>query len=204
MRNRFMLAPTVHHPRSDHARFGVDVARRLGVMAVGVVLIVGCSNATNPSSSETSVARTSPLALVSATPIAASASPSPKRTAAATPGPIGTTTVASSPPPGAIAIRTEGDAFRYTPSAITVDAGTVSFFISNVRAAGGGGRQHDMAIGATLGRALVKSAPIDQGRPAIFTVQDLPPGDYVYFCTVKEGGSTHYAVGMKGTLTVTR
>ena len=33
--------------------------------------------------------------------------------------------------------------------------------------------------------------------------EDLPPGDFLIFCTVLDSGQPHYDLGMKGTLTVT-
>ena len=59
-----------------------------------------------------------------------------------------------------------------------------------------------MAIGTTVGEALVESTSVEEAKAVIFTVQDLPPGDFLIFCTVLDGGQPHYDLGMKGTLTV--
>ena len=108
------------------------------------------------------------------------------------------------PPPGAISVETAPLSFAYEPSAPTAAAGTVSFFISNATPEGPKvGRRHNMAIGRTLGEALVESTSVEEGKAVTFTVQDLPSGDYLVFCTVLDSGTAHYNLGMKGTLTVT-
>ena len=61
-----------------------------------------------------------------------------------------------------------------------------------------------MAIGTTLGEALVESTSVEEGKAVTFTVEDLPPGNYLIFCTVPDSGTAHYDLGMRGTLTVTQ
>ncbi len=163
---------------------------------VGAALIVGCSGAASPTSSATGSTPTTSPAVASSAPTAATASPPS--------GLIGTTNAASSPPPGAISVETAPVSFAYQPSALTAAAGTVTFFISNVAPSGERvPRRHNMAIGTTLGEALVESTSVEQGKAVIFSVEDLPSGDFVIFCTVLDSGTPHYDLGMKGTLTVT-
>ena len=185
----------IHDPRIDDKRFAVKLPQRLGVILAGAALIVGCSGAASQTSSATGPTPTTSPAIAPSAPTAA--------TASSTPGLIGTTIAASSPTPGAISVETAPVWFAYKPSALTVLAGTVSFFISNAAPDGPRvGRRHNMAIGTTLGEALVESTSVKEGKAVTFTVQDLPPGDYLIFCTIPDSGQPHYALGMKGTLTV--
>ena len=196
MGNRYTFRSTIHDPRVRDTWIGANVAQRLGVVLVGAALIVGCSGAASPTSGATGPTPTTSAAIASSAPTAATASP--------TPGLIGTTSAASSPPPGAISVETAPLSFAYEPSALTAAAGTVSFFISNAAPEGPKvGRRHNMAIGMTLGEALVESTSVEEGKAVTFTVQDLPSGDYLVFCTVLDSGTAHYDLGMKGTLTVT-
>ena len=187
---------SIHDPRTDDQWFAINVPQRLRVILVGAVLIAGCSGAASPTSSAPGPTVTTSLALASSTPSSARVSP--------TLGIVGTTNAASSPPPGAISVETAPVSFAYQPSALTVAAGDISFFISNVAPDGPPvPRRHNMAIGTTLGDALVESTSVEQGKAVIFSVSDLPPGDFLIFCTVLDSGQPHYDLGMKGTLAVT-
>lgn len=56
-----------------------------------------------------------------------------------------------------------------------------------------------MVMGPALYQVLARSSAIDRGDSAIFTVEDLPPGTYTFWCEV----GRHVSLGMVGTLTVT-
>ena len=116
---------------------------------------------------------------------------------------VGETTPASSPPPGAISLRADSNKFAYRQTGLWAKTGTVSVFISNVAPEGQRtGRQHNMAIGTSLGEPLVVSDSISEGKAAVFTIEDLPLGNYVFFCTISDAGVPHYQLGMVGALTV--
>jgi hypothetical protein len=57
---------------------------------------------------------------------------------------------------------------------------------------------HTMAIGPALGHPIVVSDAVPAGHAALFTIQDLPSGHYVIWCTI----GAHASEGMTGTLTV--
>ncbi|MFN8623531.1 MAG: cupredoxin domain-containing protein [Chloroflexota bacterium] len=82
--------------------------------------------------------------------------------------------------------------YSFTPSAITVPAGEVTFVLDNTA-----GQEHEFEI--FKGDAVVDEAEgLVPGLTREFVVT-LAPGEYTYVC--KLGG--HDALGMKGTLTVT-
>ena len=52
--------------------------------------------------------------------------------------------------------------------------------------------------------ALAGSMDVKHNENVIFTVHDLTPGSYVFWCTiVSPDGNTHANRGMQGTLTIT-
>ena len=59
--------------------------------------------------------------------------------------------------------------------------------------------------GSVRADQVLASAPhILPNKAAIFSVDGLTPGSYVFWCSVSApNGSTHAAFGMKGTLTIT-
>jgi plastocyanin len=85
----------------------------------------------------------------------------------------------------------------FLPDELTVKAGRTVFFLTNVP--GALPVTHNLAIGPTLREVLVRSRAVLYRRSAVFTVEDLPAGDYVFWCEVDE----HAAMGMVGSLTVT-
>ncbi len=121
-----------------------------------------------------------------------------------TPGPTPGSTLASTAedaaeaPQGAIAI--EMGVFgppRFRPDQVTASSGQVILFLENV-----GDRYegyHDFVIGEALYQALTRSPAINAGDSVVFTVKDMPPGTYTFWCEVER----HASMGMVGTLTVT-
>ena len=59
--------------------------------------------------------------------------------------------------------------------------------------------RHDMIVGDALGHRFASSDRLDPGQDLVFTIEDLPPGTYNFWCSVDK----HAALGMKGILTVT-
>ena len=92
-------------------------------------------------------------------------------------------------------------AFQFEPSALTVKAGTVVFFVENNDEvpAGSPGTNHTLTIGSALGQPLANTGYVHSSEAAVFTVEGLVPGEYVVWCSVPE----HADMGMVGTLTVT-
>jgi len=93
-------------------------------------------------------------------------------------------------PSGVIAI--EAKEYAFTPSAITVPAGAVTFSIRNV-----GSQEHEFEIfkGDTVADEVEGIVP-GLTRNATMT---LAAGEYTFMCKL----NGHDQLGMKGTLTVT-
>jgi nitrite reductase (NO-forming) len=83
--------------------------------------------------------------------------------------------------------------YKFDPSTISVPAGKVVFFLVNA-----GAVSHDMIIRDTSGTRIAGSELISAGDTLVFTVDNLPAGNYTFVCD--QPG--HEASGMKGTLNV--
>jgi len=81
--------------------------------------------------------------------------------------------------------------FKFNPSAITVKAGTTTFFLVNQ-----GSVAHDMVIETQSGQRVAGSELVQAGGDTTFTVTNLAAGSYLVVCD--QPG--HEAAGMKGTL----
>jgi plastocyanin len=123
-------------------------------------------------------------------------SPSAGR-APATPSPsvglASTNAPATAAPAGAVEVQLAGPPPHFEPKNLTAKAGDVTFFLHNTSLG-----THTMAIGPVLYRRLVVSASVGSGQASTFTVQGLPSGHYIFWCTIDD----HAAEGMVGTLTV--
>ena len=84
--------------------------------------------------------------------------------------------------------------FKFDPATLTVTHGKVVLFLVNA-----GTTQHDLAIRDTSGNRVAVSELVSAGDSIVFTVDNLPAGQYKIFCT-QQG---HEASGMKGDLTAT-
>jgi plastocyanin len=182
--------------------------RRRGFLIVAfafALALAGCGGA-GPSAAATTTTTTP------ATPSSPSAIPvlSPAATTgpsdAATPIPtlVSTTETASAAPAGAIPIRmtvTNGNP-RFEPDRLTVRAGTVIFYLEN-GANVLGTFDHNMRIGPAIGQVVAGTPRIYGNSNVTFTVHDLAPGSYVYWCSIAGlNGLPHSTYGMVGTLTV--
>jgi iron uptake system component EfeO len=97
---------------------------------------------------------------------------------------------ATAVPPGVIAIETKE--YTFTPAAITVPAGEVTFSVKSA-----GNEEHEFEI--FQGEAVVDEIEgILPGLTKELTVT-LAAGDYTFMCQL----NGHDQLGMKGTLTVT-
>jgi plastocyanin len=92
---------------------------------------------------------------------------------------------------------------RFEPDSVTAKAGTVVFFLENVQGAIGS-PDHNMRIGPAVGQVLAATPDVRAKGTVTFTVSDLAPGTYLYWCSVVGlDGNSHAYNGMVGTLTVT-
>jgi plastocyanin len=147
-----------------------------------------------------------PTATTSAPP--PSAEPSVAPTVAATVSPTqpssSTTPLAESYEPGATA---PPDAIRvqlgtccdlaFVPRELTVPAGPLKLFLVNLRNPEFP-FDHDILIGTEIGKALARSPVIKHATSGVLTIEDMPAGNYVYWCEV----NSHWERGMSGRLTV--
>lgn len=105
-----------------------------------------------------------------------------------------TTEPADSPPTGAVDVQL-GQGSVFHPSTLEVPAGdVVTFFL---HAPPENQQPHNMAIREGL-TVVARSAFLDGGESAVFTVVGLSPGAYRYYCEFED----HLAEGMAGDLTV--
>ena len=90
---------------------------------------------------------------------------------------------------------------HYVPAELVVPSGDVVFFVSNTSLG-----NHNIAIATgplefTNDRVTnvpsVLSGIVLSGHKATFSIEAIPPGSYVFWCTL----SDHAAEGMHGTLT---
>jgi plastocyanin len=171
-------------------------------LLIAVTLVIGGCGATGATTSTTSMTPTSPSA-VPVSPLVETSSPTPAPTAI--PTLASTTEEASEAPAGAIPIiMSEPNANpSYQPDHVTAKAGTVVFFLENVPGTIAS-PDHNMRIGPAIGQVLAGTPRIRANEKATFTVQDLTPGTYAFWCSVTApDGNSHAYYGMVGTLTIT-
>jgi len=118
-----------------------------------------------------------------------------------TPELVSSTAIATVAPGGAVTLEMAGG--QFAPRAAVATAGEVVFYLNNTSQQG----IHSLAIGRAQlefrgGRVtnipLAVSDKVRYHQAATFTVEGLPAGNYVIWCTVEN----HAAEGMTGTLTV--
>jgi plastocyanin len=168
------------------------MSRWRNALLVAVTLAVGGCGAAGATTSTTSTVATSPTAASTAAPTAI-------------PTLMSTTEKASEGLAGAIPIRmTATNAKpRFEPDNVTARAGTVVFFLENIPAAFLD-PHHNMHIGPAIGQELARTPGIRANEKVTFTVKDLTPGTYVFWCSVVGlDNFDHAHYGMVGTLTIT-
>ena len=103
----------------------------------------------------------------------------------------GTTPASVAPPPSGVVV-VEAKEYQFTPSALTVPAGKVTFYVRNA-----GTVEHEFEIfkGETVVDEVEGLVP---GLAKNLTIE-LAAGEYTYMCKLRG----HDQLGMKGTLTVT-
>jgi uncharacterized cupredoxin-like copper-binding protein len=101
---------------------------------------------------------------------------------------------------------------RFQPDNLTAKAGTVVFFLQNIPTLFS--PDHNMQIGPAsvqfYGDGSIRAGQVLAGTPnirtkemATFTVNDLTPGTYLFWCSVEGANGNHASFGMVGTLTIT-
>ena len=105
--------------------------------------------------------------------------------------PSGSAAAPTALPSGTIAV--EAKEYAFTPSTITVPAGTVTFSVRNA-----GTQEHEFEVFKPDGTVLDEVEGLVPGLTKSLAVT-LEPGTYQYMCKL----SGHDQLGMKGTLTVT-
>ena len=166
----------------------MTINRWRNVLLVAVTIAVGGCGSAGATTSTTSTVATSPTAAPTAIPTLAS-----------------TTEQASQAPTGSIPIKMAlpNAEPRFEPDSVTAKAGTVVFFLENVPGAIGS-PDHNMRIGPAVGQVLAATPNVRAKGTVTFTVSDLAPGTYLYWCSVVGlDGNSHAYNGMVGTLTVT-
>ena len=168
--------------------------RLAGAFIGGVILCGGCGGA-SPSATPEPTSMPTATAAPTAAPTSAPTTTAPLATFATS------SELAASPPPGAVALDLTfvHDQPRFQPNAVQASAGTVTFFLRNVRYLN---VPHDFRLGPAVQQRQAASPLIQAGQSITFTVENLPPGTYTFWCDVSGGGTPHYAQGMLGTLTV--
>ncbi|MHB8573339.1 MAG: plastocyanin/azurin family copper-binding protein [Candidatus Dormibacteria bacterium] len=107
-------------------------------------------------------------------------------------GPAAQSSPAPTVPPGAVQVHLT-TAFRITPAAITVTAGSVTFWVVN-----DGNTGHDFVIQDSTGKRVDGTRLLASGESTTLTVT-LAQGTYTTMCDV----AGHAAAGMVGTITAT-
>jgi plastocyanin len=169
--------------------------RWIASMLVGVALAIGGCGATTPSPTTSPSPSQAPISSLAGTPVL---------TPAATL--VSTTEEASQAPAGAISIMmiTLPNARpRFDPVEVAAKAGTVVFFLENIPYPPFT-PDHNMVIGRAIYEELARTPPVRLNQRVTFTVNDLTPGTYVFWCSIKDIGNQadHAGQGMVGTLTI--
>jgi uncharacterized cupredoxin-like copper-binding protein len=98
-------------------------------------------------------------------------------------------------PPPAGAVEQVMEHSMYGVTAIEAKAGRFAVHLVN----NDDSVRHDMIVGDAVGHRFASSDRVDPGHDLVFTIDDLPPGTYKFWCSV----GVHAASGMKGILTIT-
>jgi plastocyanin len=174
-------------------------ARIVGLGLVWSLASCGGAAATTSSAAgasiQTSSASSSPTAVASlqARPTAMPA-PRPEFSSSTEP--------ATAAPIDAIALEMAGPPPHYLPKELVAPSGGLVFFVSNTSLG-----NHNIAIALgplTFANYFVTNVPaalsgvVLTGHKATFSTDPIPPGSYVFWCTI----SDHASEGMHGTLTV--
>lgn len=174
--------------------------RRVLVLLIAVSYAIGgCGSAGPVAATPAADQATVPSPMTaSGSPLAGTAEPAAPTKPTPAPTLASTMSEATQAPAGAISVAMgKSSPPRFFPDHLTSKAGEVVFFLTSVRSFFSD--YHNLAIGPALHRVLARSRAIQPRHSALFTVEDLPPGSYTFWCEI----SGHWSNGMVGTLTVT-
>ena len=168
------------------------------IVATCLLVVSACSSAA-PAAPDS--ATPSPVALPT---VLATPSSAPKPTPAPSPSPApkllsATFTPGGTAPPEAIEVQLGTCCYPlFEPNVLAAKAGEVALFLNNPTNEEFP-LNHDIRIGKVQGQAIASSPVLRNSETGLLTIDDLPAGDYVFWCSV----DAHAAYGMVGTLTVT-
>jgi plastocyanin len=174
------------------------VAAVLIIGGLGVLSALGaCGSSSNARSSASPVvastaAATTATTLAPTTTIAAPTTVGAPTTTVAPPTTLAHSSQAGPSPAGAAEQVMEQSKY----SAIAIEAKAGRFVVHLVNR--DDSVRHDMIVGDALGHRFASSDRVEPGHDLVFTIDDLPPGTYKFWCSV----GVHAASGMKGILTV--
>ena len=177
--------------------------RRTYVVAVLALMVGGCSGRA-PGTVSPTTSSSPTVSPVNPSVAPASATPSAKPRTTPAPTFSSTSTDATKAPAGSLRIvmTVANHLPRYQPDTVTAKAGTVVFFLDNVP--GDIAVDHNVQIGAAVGDSRASSRDVQANEKVVFTVNDVVPGTYVFWCSIRSpDGYSHAWAGQVGTLTIT-
>lgn len=186
---------------SADTRSGKPATRTVLAGLTAVTLALGAGACSTPSATS-DAASWAPTAPAASAETSAGPAASPSRPPKATPIPTlaHTSEEATAAPTGAISIQMMLESGpRFVPDQVTAAAGTVTFFIQNMRPSLFSAQEHNLAIGPEIGKVLARSPFVRVDKAAVLTVEGMTPGTYTFWCEV----GVHASEGMVGTLTIT-
>lgn len=180
------------------------------VWPIVITIVIGACSSASPAASAPPPSQQPPATAPSARSQEPASEPTVQKLTA-------TADVATKAPAGSIlmVMTLAGGAPRFEPDQVSVKAGTAVFFMKNVP--GKEAPDHNMQIGPAdtkffadgsvrADQVLASTPHVVANQAMTFTVSNLQPGTYRFWCSVDEGGgggTTHAADGMIGTLVVT-
>ena len=175
---------------------------RARVIGLGLIWSVAACGGAAPTDSSADGASIQPSSAPSSPTAVASLQARPTATPTPRPEFSSTTEPATGAPVDAITLEMAGPPPHFLPKELDAPSGDIVFFVRNTSLG-----NHNIAIARgplkfTNDRVTnvpsVLSGIVLTGHKATFTVDAIPPGSYVFWCTV----SDHAAEGMHGSLTV--
>jgi plastocyanin len=183
-------------------RIDVDQFSRVRVIGLGLMFSLASCGGAAPTDSSAGGTSVQPVSAPSSPTAVASLQARPTATASPPPEFTSTTESATAAPVDAIDFEMAGPPPHYLPKELVAPSGGTVFFVSNTSLG-----THNIAIARgplRITNRHVTNVPsalsgnVLSGHKATFSIDAIPPGSYVFWCTI----SDHAAEGMHGTLTV--
>ncbi|HEY8136054.1 MAG TPA: hypothetical protein VIF08_08455 [Candidatus Limnocylindrales bacterium] len=86
---------------------------------------------------------------------------------------------------------------KYEPTEISAASGSIVLYLDNTS-----GAPHNFLLGHQIGAPIASSPKVYGSRAITFTIENVPAGQYTFWCSVDNGYGPHYERGMVGTLVV--